>query len=327
MPCALPSLSCALFFFFLSSSLCFPLELCLSSPPAFHTPFYVSLSLSVYHPLMLLLWSVFMISLSFSLSANLLVCCRDGIADWLWFILTPASVLWLAQSWHAYTHTLWHTHTHRAAFSRPEFTRLASTLPQIPERSQDGHQTCSAVMWLDMEDMDSAFPQISTSVPVVLPRADFFPWILEKTVTCKDTERIVCMHCVWGNVSHMCFMAHACPLCDYAASCVWDISVYVSVWLKMSVYVETCGAQQQRREEWYTVISCFMLQGAVTKVFFFVFVHEISPSEWFKGCNIGHFGTHVNILIASDAHDQWFVIIFKSNQALGAAFLSSSPLF
>lgn len=219
-----------------------------------------------------------------------------------------------------------HAHTYRAAFSRPEFTLLAGTLPQIPERSQDGYQTSSAVMWLDMEDIDNAFSHISTSVSVVLPRADGFPWISEKTVACKDSERLVRMHCVWGNVLHMCFMAHKCPLRDYAASCVWAISVYVSVWLKMSVYVETCGAQQQRREEWNTVISCFTHHGAATKVFL-VFVYEISSSEWFKGCNIGHFGAHVNILMASDAHDQWFVIIFKSNQALGAAFLSSSLLF
>lgn len=74
------------------------------SPPAFHTLFYVSFSSMVHRPLMLLLWSVFYdlpfslsLSVSFFLSANLLVCHSYArIADWLWFILTPASVLWLA---------------------------------------------------------------------------------------------------------------------------------------------------------------------------------------------------------------------------------------
>lgn len=149
--------------------MCFPLKLCLTSPPAFHTPFNVSLSRSVYHPLMLLLWSVFMISLPLSLclslSANPLVCSREGIVDWMWFILTPASgVLWLAPSWHADTHT----HT-QSSHSCPEFTLLAGTLPQIPERNQYRHQTylsCSAVMWLDMEDIDSACSQISMSLCV-----------------------------------------------------------------------------------------------------------------------------------------------------------------
>lgn len=63
----------------------------------------------------LFLWSL---SLCLSPSANLLVCCREGIADWLWFILTPASVLWLAQSWHADTHTLTHTCTKQPFLSR-----------------------------------------------------------------------------------------------------------------------------------------------------------------------------------------------------------------
>ena len=47
----------------------------------------------------LFLWSL-SLSLSLYLCTNLLKRCRERIADWLWVILTPASVLWLAQALH-----------------------------------------------------------------------------------------------------------------------------------------------------------------------------------------------------------------------------------
>lgn len=50
---ALPSSHVVALFF--PSSLCFPLKRCLTSPPAFHTRFYVSFPSMLYHPLMLLL--------------------------------------------------------------------------------------------------------------------------------------------------------------------------------------------------------------------------------------------------------------------------------
>lgn len=98
-----------------SSSLCFPLKLCLTSLLPF--PFmFPPLARSITHWCWfydLFLWSL-SLPLCLSHSESLLVCCWDGRADWMWFILTPESVLWLAQSWHADTHTSWHMrlHTH-----------------------------------------------------------------------------------------------------------------------------------------------------------------------------------------------------------------------
>lgn len=95
----------------------------------------------------LVLWSL---SLSVFLSTNLLVCCsRERIADWLWFILTPASVLWLAES--CVYPTGWYT------------------APQIPEPAPNILELqCCDVMWLDMEDINFAFSQISTSLSLLV---------------------------------------------------------------------------------------------------------------------------------------------------------------
>lgn len=63
------------------------------------------------------------------------------------------------------------------------------SVPQIPERSQTRHQTffsCSAVMWLATEDINSAFPWISLNTPFRFVR------ILKTNVACKDTDIIVC---------------------------------------------------------------------------------------------------------------------------------------
>lgn len=85
-----------LFLFF--SHHCF--KHCLTTPTAFHTPHMVT------QPLMLLLWSVLMSWLPHSLTLfKLLVCSKERITGWLWFILTPVSALWLAQSWHEDTRT------------------------------------------------------------------------------------------------------------------------------------------------------------------------------------------------------------------------------
>lgn len=266
-----PSLSCALlFFFFFVFLIVFPSRALSLKPSCFsHSLLCLPFSLGLSPIDVAFMICFYDLSVFLSLSANLLVCCRDGIADWLWFILTPASVLWRAQSWHAYTHTLWHTRTHIQSSLFP--SRVYSTGWYAAPDTREEPGRAPNIQCCDVIRHGGYRQCLFTHQCVGLCCATQSWWFsmnFRVTLACKDTERIVRMLCVWGNVWHMCFMAHACPLRDYAASCVWAISVYVSVWLKMSVYVETCGAQQQRREEWYTVISCFTHQGAVTKVFF-----------------------------------------------------------
>lgn len=85
-----------------------------------------------FPPLMLRLWSLFMISLLSLSLPNLLVCYRL----WLWFILTPVSVLWLARAC-------------IAAFSCAAPTLLTGALCPRYQRSQNRHQTffsCSDVI-------------------------------------------------------------------------------------------------------------------------------------------------------------------------------------
>lgn len=113
-PCCSPSLLCLF-----PSLLCFPLKLCLTQPPAFHTPFYVSLSCLVHHPLMLLLWSLFMICLS--LLENLLVCWIEKRTDPDSCWRQHQSCGWhslgiqILTSWHIHTHTQIHTAAAAAA--------------------------------------------------------------------------------------------------------------------------------------------------------------------------------------------------------------------
>lgn len=223
-----------------SSSLCFPLKLCLTSLLPF--PFmFPPLAWSITHWCWfydLFLWSL-SLPLCLSHSESLLVCCWDGRADWMWFILTPESVLWLAQSWHADTHTSWHmrlrTHTHtyiHSSLSCPEFILLAGMLPQIPDRSQNRHRThlsCSAVMWLDMADIDCAFLQISMSLSVTLPVTEGFAWFLWKAVACKDWYN--CLHgCEYGSVKkcHTCVFWHTHTVCDCVFVCFSPVKgIYV----------------------------------------------------------------------------------------------------
>lgn len=92
------------------------------------------------------IYHLFLWSLSVCLCANLLVCCRQRLADWLWFIVTPASVLWLAQSWLDDAHALKHTHASQPV---PTLTGTPPTPPLIPERTQNRQQTylsCSPVI-------------------------------------------------------------------------------------------------------------------------------------------------------------------------------------
>lgn len=112
LPCALPPSHVVVFFFL--SSLCFPLKHCLTSPPAFHTPFYVSFSSMLYHPLMLLLWSVFMISLCLSLYRALGMLQRK--TSRLTVIHCDASISLVAGTVLAWRYTHAETHARRAAF-------------------------------------------------------------------------------------------------------------------------------------------------------------------------------------------------------------------
>ena len=122
----------------------------------------------------LFLWSL---CLCPSLS-NLSVCCREGTAHWLWFILTPASVLWLAQSWHADTHTNTRTHKHMGtAFPVWSLLYWLVRCPRYQRGAKAGTKHTWAAMWLDTVDINSAFPQISVSLSVVLTIADGFAWI------------------------------------------------------------------------------------------------------------------------------------------------------
>lgn len=142
-----------------SSSLCFPLKLCLTSLLPF--PFmFPPLARSITHWCWfydLFLWSP-SLPLCLSHSESRLVCCWDGRADWMWFILTPESVLWLAQSWHADTHTSWHmrlhTYTHiyiyTAAFLVRSLFYWLVCCPRYQTEVRTGTEhTWAAALWCD----------------------------------------------------------------------------------------------------------------------------------------------------------------------------------
>lgn len=213
-----------------SSSLCFPLKLCLTSllpfpfmfPPLarsithwcwFYDLFLWSLSL----PLCLSLWEPLGVLLGWKSRLNVIH--SDARIS-----LVAGTVL-ACRYTHIVTHALAHTHIYiHSSLSCPEFILLAGMLPQIPDRSQNRHRThlsCSAVMWLDMADIDCAFLQISMSLSVTLPVTEGFAWFLWKAVACKDWYN--CLHgCEYGSVKkcRTCVFWHTHTQCVTVSLCV-----------------------------------------------------------------------------------------------------------
>lgn len=120
-----------------SSLLCFPLKLCLTSPPVFHTPFYVSLSCSVYHPLMLLFMICFYDLSLFSPSYPL--CVLQAKNSRLYMIHSDASISLVAGTVLAciYAHT--QTHIEQPFLSRVYSVRwyAAPDTREEPEQAAD----------------------------------------------------------------------------------------------------------------------------------------------------------------------------------------------
>lgn len=117
----------------------------------FTLPFMFSLSLSLCHVDFIICFDDLCLSssLCLSFSADLF---REGTADWKRFIVTPASVLRLAQSWHPYTRSE-SIHTHREAL--PVHSLLCWLL-RCP-RYQSGARTDSKHSRFDMVDISCAF--------------------------------------------------------------------------------------------------------------------------------------------------------------------------